>query len=191
MNNNPHTIFPVRTLRARFSGFTLLELLVVLVLVGIIISFAVLSVGDGGRQEQLKQEADRIATLFALAGEEAVLQSQELGAVLQPHGYLFVVYGENGWLPVAGDDLFREHVLPSGMELALFMDGLQVALKSRGMDSDEENEKGLVPQLLFFSSGERTPFELSLSYREGAALAYRLQGPLLGAVSLQRVEAEL
>lgn len=175
--------------RARSSGFTLLELLVVLVLIGIIISFAVLSVGDGGRQERLQQEAERLATLISLAGEEAVLQSVELGVVLQPQGYLFVVFGEDGWLPLAGDDLFREHRLPDGVELTLFMDGLRVALASR--DKGEEQEKGLMPQLLFYSSGERTPFELSLGYREGAALAYRLQGPLLGALIRQRVEAEL
>lgn len=163
----------------------------VLVLIGIIISFAVLSVGDGGRQERLKQEAERISALFTMAGEEAVLQSLEYGVVLQPHGYVFVVYGENGWLPLAGDDLFKEYVLPSGVELTLFMDGLQVALDSRNRQDKKEDEKGLMPQLVFFSSGERIPFELALSYREGAALAYRIQGPLLGAMTLQRVETEL
>lgn len=172
-----------RPLAAR--GFTLLELLVVLVLVGIIISFAVLSVGDGGRQERLRQEAERIATLFALAGEEAVLRSLEFGVVLQRGGYLFVTYDGSSWQPVTDDDLFREHALPDGVELSLFMDGLQVSLEPRGL----AREVAPTPQLLFFSSGERIPFELSLGYRDGAPLAYRLQGPLLGRVMLQRVEA--
>lgn len=174
-------------LRARSSGFTLLELLVVLVLIGVIISFAVLSVGDGGRQERLRQEAERLTSLFNLASEEAVLQSMELGVVLQRGGYAFMTYDGNGWLPVTGDDLFREHALPDGVELALFMDGLQVSL----VPPTAEQEEALEPQLWFSSSGERTPFELSLSYREGAALVYRLQGPLLGALTLQRVEAAL
>ncbi len=186
VSSDLHTKSTIAYQRNRSAGFTLLELLVVLVLIGIIISFAVLSVGDGGRQERLKQEAERIVSLFNLAGEEAVLRSMELGVVLQPHGYAFVTYGGSGWQPLAGDDLFREHALPDGVELALFMDGLQASL-----EPPNEEEGAVKPQLWFSSSGERTPFELSLSYREGAALTYRLQGPLLGAVTLQRVEAAL
>ncbi len=169
---------------SRLSGFTLLELLVVLALIGIIISFAVLSVGDGGRQERLRQEAEQMASLFALASEEAVLQSIELGAVLHREGYAFVSYGADGWQPLAGDDLFRERTLPDGVELALFMDGLQVSLGPRAL----EEAKEVLPQVLFFSSGERTPFELSLSYRDGQALTYRLQAPLMGRIAMKRVE---
>lgn len=173
--------------RTRSSGFTLLELLVVLVLIGIIISFAVLSVGDGGRQERLRQEAQRIASLFDLVGEEAVLRSLEFGVVLQRGGYTFVVYEGSDWVPVTGDDLLREHTLPEGVELALFMDGLEVSLKPRSAMPEE----AVIPQLLFFSSGERTPFELSVGYREGAPLAYRLQAPLMGPMTLQRVDSAL
>lgn len=172
--------------RSRLSGFTLLELLVVLVLIGIIISFAMLSVGDGGRQERLRQEAEQMASLFALASEEAVLQSIELGAVLHREGYAFMSYGSDGWQPVAGDDLFRERTLSDGVELSLFMDGLQVSLGPKTM-----GDKEVMPQVLFFSSGERTPFELSLSYRSGQALSYRLQAPLMGRITMKRVEESL
>ena len=170
--------------RSRSRGFTLLELLVVIVLIGIIISFAVLSIGDGGRQERLKQEAQRIYSLFALAGEEAVLRSLEFGVVVRKQGYAFVVYDGEGWLPITDDDMFREHSLPDAVELSLFMDGLQVDLTSQ----PDEKEGANTPQLLFFSSGERSPFELLLSYRDGSPLAYRLQVPLLGPAQLERVE---
>ena len=171
--------------RSRHScGFTLLELLVVLVLIGIILSFAVLSIGDGGRQERLKQEAQRIHAIFSLAGEEAVLQSQELGVVVQRQGYAFVVYDGEGWQPISNDDMFRDYPLPVETELSLFMDGLEVGLNTR-----PENEDGtLTPQLLFFSSGERTPFELVVAYRDGPSLAYRLMAPLVGPMELEPVE---
>lgn len=170
--------------RARSCGFTLLELLVVLVLIGIIISFAVLSIGDGGRQERLKQEAQRLSSLFTLAGEEAVLRSLELGVVVQGQGYAFVAYDGEGWQPIAGDGMFREYSLPDTLELSLYLDGLQVDLGPQAA----EGEGGLTPQLLFFSSGERTPFELSLAYRDGPPLAYRLQAPLLGPLQMEQAE---
>jgi len=169
----------------RSCGFTLLELLVVLVLIGIITSFAVLSIGDGGRQEQLKQEAQRIQAIFSLAGEEAVLRSLEIGVVLQRQGYAFVAYDGEGWQPIAGDDMFREYTLPDTVELSLYMEGLQVELTPQ--TADEEGK--ITPQLLFFSSGERTPFELSLAYRDGQPLAFRLQAPLMGPMALEKMES--
>jgi general secretion pathway protein H len=166
----------------RCRGFTLLELMVVLVIIGIILTFAVLSIGDGGRQDQLEQEARRLQALCSLASEEAVLRSRELGVVLQRHGYAFVDYDGEVWQPLSGDSLFREHTLPESMELKLIIDGLPVEL------TEQPREKEPTPQLLFFSSGERQPFELTVAYRDDPPLAFRLQAPLLGPLKLARVE---
>jgi general secretion pathway protein H len=169
----------------RCRGFTLLELLVVLVLIGIIISFAVLSVGDGGRQANLQQEAQRLQAILSLAGEEAVLRSQEFGVVVRPEGYSIVAYDGEAWQAIGDDEMYREHALLSGAELTLYMDGLQVSLEP--LSSREEDL--IKPQVLLFSSGERTPFELVLAYRDGPPLAYRLSAPVLGPLQLEKVEA--
>lgn len=160
------------------AGFTLLELLVVLVLLGIILSFAMLSVGDGGRQDQLQREAQRLQALFHLAGEEAVLQSAELGVALRPNAYRFVRYGSEGWQGL-GDAMFRDYVLPDGMELALYLEDMPVSLIAT-------NDAAIEPQLLFLSSGERQPFELVIAYQDGLPLAYRLDAPPLGRITMQR-----
>lgn len=165
-------------------GFTLLELMVVLVIIGIIITFAVLSVGDGGRQDRLEQEARRLQALFSLASEEAVLRSRELGVVLQRQSYEFVAYDGEKWQAISDDTLFRKHVLPESMTFKLFIDGLPVDLR----ELPEKSEKGPTPQLLFFSSGERQPFELTVAYSDDPPLAYTLQVPLLGPLKLERVE---
>ena len=164
-------------------GFTLLELLVVLVLLGIILSFAMLSIGDGGRQDQLEREARRLHALFHLAGEEAVLQSREFGVQIKSGAYSFVHYSTDGWQDT-GDVMFRAYELPDTMKLQLFLDDNAVVLPVL-----DEREDAPQPQLLFFSSGERHPFELVLAYREGPPLAYRLQAPMLGRITLGR-EAE-
>lgn len=177
------------TLSSRSSGgFTLLELLVVLVMIGIIISFAMLSIGDGGRDSRLEQEAKRIHALFSLAGEEAVLRSLELGVIVQRQGYAFVFFDGERWQPIAGDSLLHEQTLPESMELELFIDGLPVDISVQAEGGAEEEGEMSAPQLLFFSSGERQPFELTVAYRDDPPLAYRLQAPLLGALSVARVE---
>lgn len=172
------------------SGFTLLELLVVLVIIGIILTFAVLSIGDGGRRDRLEQEAKRIQATFTLAGEEAVLRSREFGVILQKQQYTFVAYDGEVWQPVADDSLFREYTLPESMELELIIDDLPVDLSPQ-TEKKKGDEKGPTPQLLFFSSGERQPFELTVAYRDPPPLAYRLSAPLLGPLKLEREDESL
>lgn len=137
------------------SGFTLLEMLVVLLLVGIITTFAVLATGDGGRERQVALEAERFAALVLLAGDEAVLQSREYGVQLSEDGYRFMVFvpGEKSvWRALEQDALLHARRLPQAVRLELLVDDLPVVL----------TDKRDVPQLLLTSSGERTPFELRL-----------------------------
>ena len=55
------------------AGFTLLEMMVVVVIIGIIMSFATLSIGGGDRRaDELKREAQRFMALLELASSEAI-----------------------------------------------------------------------------------------------------------------------
>lgn len=51
----------------RQHAFTLLELVVVLALIGVILSFARLSLGDGGAAARLEQDARTLAAALRLA----------------------------------------------------------------------------------------------------------------------------
>jgi general secretion pathway protein H len=87
-------------------GFTLLEMLVVIVLAGILLSIVSISVTPDERQE-LGREARRIGQLLSMAAEESRIRQTPIVWEADLHGYRFVtdVGGERSLLT---DDLLRE-----------------------------------------------------------------------------------
>lgn len=93
--------------RARRCGFTLLELLVVLVIVGITLGAIVLNANPGPRQ-LLQNEAQRIAQLMQLARDEAIVRNQAIAFESDTARYRFLIREGNEWRPLLGDELLRE-----------------------------------------------------------------------------------
>ncbi len=88
-------------------GFTLLELLVVMVLAGILLSIVTISVTPDPRQS-LVREAARIGQLLALAADEARIRQAPIVWEADVHGYRFVTESGGERRLVTGDDLLRE-----------------------------------------------------------------------------------
>jgi general secretion pathway protein H len=74
----------------RPAGFTLIEVMVVIVIIGVMATMIVVSVTLGDPQRELRTEAERLRTVLALAAEEAVIQQVELGAEFTESGYRFL-----------------------------------------------------------------------------------------------------
>lgn len=91
----------------RSSGFTLVELLVVMVIIGITLGLATLNAIPSPRQD-LQQEAKRLALLLQLARDEAIVRNRLVAFEANGERYRFVVRGDSGWEPVTRDDLLRE-----------------------------------------------------------------------------------
>ncbi|MDX1823774.1 MAG: type II secretion system minor pseudopilin GspH, partial [Thiohalomonadales bacterium] len=130
------------------TGFTLLEILVVLILIGIILSVAVLSTG-GGKERELEQEVQRMVSLMQLAKEEAVLNRVELAIKFSPNAYEFLRQENNDWVPYTDHRIFRPRNLGEEYELRLLQDGISVSLQEKD-----------AARIMLLSSGEMTPFEL-------------------------------
>jgi general secretion pathway protein H len=168
---------PALSLR-RSSGFTLLELMVVLVLVGIIFSFAMLSLGGDDLAELMEQETRRLGTLLGLVSDEAVLRGEEMAVHFTDTGYEFLILNGNQWQAPEDDRLLQARSLPADIEIRLEVDGDPPGLT----DSSEEEEETLTPQVYILSSGEMTPFSATLQSPQSNT-RYHLTASLLGEVS--------
>jgi general secretion pathway protein H len=92
--------------RGRHAGFTLLELLVVLVIAGITLGIVSFNAMPSPRQA-LQNEAQRIALLLQLARDEAIVRDRAIAFEVNAEGYRFLQREEKTWQPLPADDLLR------------------------------------------------------------------------------------
>ncbi|MGD9887950.1 MAG: GspH/FimT family pseudopilin [Halothiobacillaceae bacterium] len=104
-------------------GFTLIEVMVVMVIIAILVTAVGLSLKGDRAGEALGDEAKRLSALLNLAREEAVMRDRDLGLVLNHDGYFFVQRDEEQaeddveFIPLSDDAMFRVRALPPGTEL--------------------------------------------------------------------------
>ena len=171
-------------------GFTLIEILVVLVIVGIIMAVALLSFGILGDDRSLNREARRLSSLIELVSDEATTQGREYGLEFMRTGYRFVEHDPllEQWFEVVGDDYLRPRDLDEGVEFELVIEDRQVLLNTEAKETERDEEDpqrdltdDYLPHVLIFSSGDITPFELRFLRdvdRSEVALTMSLAGEL-------------
>ncbi|TFW06582.1 type II secretion system protein GspH [Oxalobacteraceae bacterium OM1] len=93
--------------RARTRGFTLLELLVVLVIAGIMLGVVTLS-GLPNARQAMQNDAQRIALLMQLARDEAIVRNRPVAFEAESDRYRFLIRDNDSWNPLGEDDMLRE-----------------------------------------------------------------------------------
>lgn len=88
--------------RQRAAGFTLLEMLVVLVIAGLLVSLTALTITRNPRTD-LNEEAQRLALLFESAGDEAQVRARPIAWQPVEGGFRFDLRTEDGWRPLRDD----------------------------------------------------------------------------------------
>ncbi len=161
------------------AGFTLIEILVVVLIISITTSLIVLNLNTNRASPRVIEDAARqLKLVIDVAQEQAVLQPAELGIRFELDHYrvvrLFVGEGnEAKWSDVQNDKLLREHNIPENVNVTV--------------EIENEDKVLLSPQLQFYSSGDMTPFTIEIGDFDHPA-QFTLEGKANGEVQLKRVE---
>lgn len=101
----------------RQSGFTLLEMLVVVLIMGLMLGLVVATSAPDDRNA-LALEAERLARVLDLAAEETRFAGKAIAWSGEACCYRFWRRNDAGlWLEISDNDLLRPRALPKGMRL--------------------------------------------------------------------------
>ncbi|MFM8355703.1 MAG: type II secretion system minor pseudopilin GspH [Gammaproteobacteria bacterium] len=165
----------MRTSDAR--GFTLLELLVVVALVGILTGTVVLGLGRADAEYRLAGHADQLAYRVELARQFALQRNREWGLYVESERIRFVEYD-----PEAGRWVTQTR---EPFKTLTTFDGVKFRAETETLARLPTGRRNALPDVLLFSSGETTPFTVYLEPR-AAGRAWSVQSDGLSRVRAER-----
>ena len=184
----------------RQHGFTLLELLVVVVIVAILFTYTTLAIRSDTPEDIINTEAQRLERLIQLALEDSILRGEEYGIEIFLDGYRFLRFDvtENRWLPLSDDKILRQRDLPLDMELEMNLEDTEIVIEmasdpmqaqeldlDAGTDENDVDEEKARPQIFLLSSGEITPeFDVRF-YILGVEASYFVKGSFDGTLNTE------
>ena len=183
---------------AKNRGFSLIEILVVLVIIAFATKMVVYSL-EGGAEEELDTQALRLHTTINMASEFAILNQVELGLLVEENTLEYLVFDGEKWITFDREDLFKPIELDERLKLTLNLEDLAWAQDNlleqsnwrelmSGGDEDSllELKKLKIPQVLILSSGEVSAFQLILELKEQSEPVYYIEGEFAAPVNFRR-----
>ncbi|MDR6965899.1 general secretion pathway protein H [Shewanella putrefaciens] len=186
-----------KMLKLRQTGFTLMEVMLVILLMGLTAAAVTMSIGNSGPQQALERTAQQFMAATELVLDETVLSGQFIGIVIEKTSYQFVFYKDGKWNPLEKDRMLSEKQMETGVSLNLVLDGLPLVQEDEEEKSwfdepfieakTEDKKKHPEPQIMLFPSGEMSAFELSfIAKTDKGQIDVLVVGDALGRLTLGR-----
>lgn len=157
------------------KGFTLLELMVVILIIGISTSMAMLFIDTS--DERLKHEAQRLLAMTQYARDEAVITGESLGLVIRDQEYFFTRLEKDKWIQI-------EHKPFRVFEIR---DDIQIrSLIARQHSGDAVQQPDQEELIYFLPTGESSEFQIWLSNDNESEFV--LNSTFMGELSLDKTE---
>lgn len=188
------TCIPLKT--SKFRGFTLVEIMVVLVLIGLMVSMVQLSFQSNSLEKDLEQSSLRFKGLFTLAAEYSMLNNLELGVMIEEQEYQFLGFDGQSWQPIEDHEALHTVSLLPYLKMQIDLEGLPIdenalidtetfVIEDESLFNDKDfkdssKAKKLIPQIYILSGGDISPFRLTFSavdsYEESESIIYNVIG---------------
>ena len=141
-------------------GFTLIELLVTIAIIAVITSMSLI-LFNPPLDQRLKNESSALQSLIQMASDEAVLQGREIGIEFIHRGYRFLDFDPflEIWNAREDDNIFRERYFSEEIDFGIKLENNEIEIKKK----KETKLQSLVPHIILFSSGEISPFFITLA----------------------------
>lgn len=156
------------TSRSRAAGFTLIEVLIVILIISIVTTVAMLTISHN-ENRQLQTFATELSQIVSLAEEQALLQPRELGINIADSDIEFksLMHDEktktSAWQPL-DDEVLKSYAIPSNFQISLEVSGAAVK-DDKNKKDNEGNDKPPAPPIIISTNGGITPFVMYIGLK--------------------------
>jgi len=152
------------------EGFTLIEILVVVLIIGITIGFALLAFGDFGGARRIVMSAEQFINYVKFIQHEAIIESNTLGISVNNNGYQVLRFNnKNKWQPLPNRSVFQFQKFPENSIVEF-----------------DKNKKISNPAIIINASGDMNEFKLNFSSAKDKPIVY-VYGKRNGKITLHYV----
>jgi general secretion pathway protein H len=156
-------------------GFTLIELMVVLIVIGLFTGLVTMNMGQNDNRI-IEGEAKRLYQVLQLAQDEAIMQGIELGFSLTDTHYSFSRLQESTWLPLTSDKQLSEHDFGLNIDMTLL-------IENEAVIAQVDTQQKMSPTVMLLSSGEITAFEIAISAQDDNEPRFKINAQENGAMT--------
>ncbi|MGB0467289.1 MAG: GspH/FimT family pseudopilin [Pontibacterium sp.] len=143
---------------ARQTGFTLLELMLIVLVIGLL-SGVVAHTLAPARDDQADLFKSQLLRFLRSTQQQAVFSGSEFALLFSHNRLSPLEYTEDGWQAVIEISPLER---PERLSWTLEIEGNTVE------PQDEDNLTQVIPQLIFYSDGQYSPFKMTLSGTDGS-----------------------